>query len=560
MPRQSRNPLRKLRAGPWRGVLDTHDPGDDRQDFLADARNLYIPDPARGSGAYQRPGFSLQNSASQLGQSSSRRGQGIYTHIAADGAQYRFIACGGKIYRVDETLTVFTDVTPVGPTITSAAGSRVFFASHGDKLVVSDGTNRPWLGTDLASTPITGTNIQYDAGNSAWSAYGQPVVYGGALFVILNAVGGTSRRGDISWSEISDPATGYEQTNYDNNWTVTQTTAAPLFVLVPTNVALYYFREDSIGTIQGAVGPDLETQSTHDAVAFRVGSILPSTVVYFGNAIFFCDSVGRPYRLVVGEKPDPIWLQMRRRVDESSAGFPAVTQQTASATLEPTLNIYVAAIWSPQAASTQPCTELYAFEGHTGVYSGRWSIGAGMDVDCVGILEDQNGRAALVAVGSKTVGGESGYIWVLQSLIGAGSPLTEEDGDVLLTEDEGFLLGTEGTEQVWEDNGEVPTISATTHRLGYSADGSLLIDRAVAVTGSLAPCSVSAETPNTGGTAIGTATPAASEDDTYRMVWGPNVMGRGVELTVSPTTADTQWALHGVEIDALLVPAGAEEA
>lgn len=549
-----------LRAGPWKGVLDTTDPGDDRYDFLRDARNLYIPDPGRGSGAFSRPGYSLANSASQLGQAASRRGQGLYTHIAEDGTAYNFIACGGKLYRTDSTLTVFTDVTPVGVSITSGLTSRVYFESLGDTLIVTDGVNRPWLGTNLSATPITGTYVDYDGGGTAWSAYGRPTVYGGAVFFIMDIDGASSARSDLIWSEPNQPGVGYQQTNYDNRWTLSQTSGAPIYAILGTNAALYYWREDSIGTISGPVGPDLSTSSTHDAVSFHIGTMFPASVQLYGNTIFFCDQIGRPHRMQVGGRPDEIWLQMRRIVDTSSAAFPAVTKTTCSAAIETTLNLYVAAIWSSVPASIHPAVEMYVFDAKTGVYLGRWDVNGGCSIDCIGTLLDNDGRGQFVALGSKIVDGDGGYVWGLRSLVGTSTPLTTEAADLLVTEDGLSTLATEGVDEVWTDNGAVPAISATTHRLGNYDDESIILDEAAAIVGSAANVSLTAASPNSAGTSEGSASSGASQDGTYAIGWGlDGISGRSVELTVAPVTAASQWVLYKVLAKGIVVPTEADE-
>jgi hypothetical protein len=548
-----------IAAGPWKGVYDTTDPYDDRPDLLSDALNLYIPDPLRGGNILSRPGFTLANSASQLGQASSRKGQGMHTHIAADGTQYVFFACGGKIYRADQTLTTFTDVTPVGPTL-AADADRVFFVSANDSIVVTDGENRPWVGTNLSSTPITGTNIQYNAANDTWSAYGEPVVYAGSVIFVLNEVAGVSARTDIALSEPGTPATGYQQTNYDNNWTVAQTEANPIFALLATNVALYYFREDSIGTITGTPGPDFETSATHDTVSFKVGCVSPATIVLFGEYIYFCDSLGRPYRLPLGGRPEPIWLQMRRQVESSSYGYPVVTARVSSAALDTTTGLIVFSVWSDSPELVKTPTEMFAFDARSGVYMGRWNIFGGVYIDVLGVVEDNNGRASLCAIGSKTVGGESGYIWYINTLSAPGSPtITEDDLTPIELEDSSYVLGTEGTELTWQDNGTSPSIQAITHRLGYSEDHLILADILSAVVGATNTVTISVETPNDSEESIGTPTPSAAADGAYRITVGLNTQGRGLRVSFAPNSILAQWALGRVSIKALKVPAGPDE-
>ena len=112
---------------------------------------------------------------------------------------YPFIVGGGRIYRVDSALAVFTDVTPVGVTIDPVA--RVKIVSLGDVMIVSDSVNAPWIGTNLGGTPITGTYIDYDGAGITWSAQ-DITVWGGSIIAILKKVNGIARQSDISWSEL----------------------------------------------------------------------------------------------------------------------------------------------------------------------------------------------------------------------------------------------------------------------------------------------------------------------------------------------------------------------
>jgi len=102
-------------------------------------------------------------------------------------------------------------VTPVGVTIDAGITVRVYFASLIGTLMVTDGVNRPWIATNLTSTPITGTYIDYDGIGGSWTTIGAPKIYGGAAFVILNAVNGVSRRTDISWSNPGTLSIGWQQ-------------------------------------------------------------------------------------------------------------------------------------------------------------------------------------------------------------------------------------------------------------------------------------------------------------------------------------------------------------
>lgn len=562
MPALALGQRNTLRGGPFGSVFNTPDVNDGPPNALRDARNGYFPDPSGGSSWYQRPGFVLTNQGNAVHTDATRfKGQGVYTHFELDGLPRDFVVFQGTLYRYAQDTDTYTDVTPVGITIDDSIQTRVFFASMGGVMCVTDGVNRPWVASNIDSTPITGTYIDFDSMGTAWAAFGPPVVFGGSGFFILKEVNSVAARLDIAWTEPNDWTTGYQQTNYDNRWTLEQTGSTPLFGLAGTNVALYYWRQRSIGSISGTVGPDLATTATHDAISVNVGTEAPQTIVQFGNTIYFCDVIGRPWAFNIGSAPRPIWHQLRGIVDESSIGYPAITGRVATAGFDPTLNHYCVAIWSPSPGAEASPTEWHAFDANTGTYAGRWSIGSAFpatDVDCIGSFIDSFGRGSLVVLGSAVVDGVSGFAWSMNSLTGTVDFITTEDGDIITTED-GDELTTEGQTAVWEDNGEVPLITATTDRMGYADDIVWLYDKATVITGTQAPISITIQTPNTSNTLEGTPTPNDSSDDEYRAICNLDLTGRGAQVTVSPTTADSQWSLQRISLVGVPSPAADDD-
>lgn len=549
-----------LRAGPWSGVWNTTDPFDSQKNKLIDARNIYIPDPENGSGVYARPGFVLANNGAAV--SSGKRGQAIYTHFDVDGNATNFCVLAGKLYRVDPTLSMFTDVTPVGVTIDNGATTRVYMASMGGVMAVTDGVNRPWYASNLSATPITGTYIDFDGMGTAWVAFGPPRVWGGSGFWVLTSYNSVGARLDIAWSEPNDWTAGYQQTDFDNRWTLEQTGTDPIYALAGTNVALNYWRQRSIGAISGTVGPDLATTATHDAVSTNVGTQAPQTIIQFGDAIFFCDVIGRPYHFTPGSAPKPIWHQLRTLIDSSAAQYPLVSAITATAAFEPTLNLYCVAIWSPRPGSQAAPVEWQCFDAATGLYMGRWSIGPtaiGVSVDCMGTFLDGFGRGTLVVLGSATSGGATGYCWSMNSLSGTPDLLATEDLVVLTTED-GVELTIEGQPAVWTDDGEIPLRNIKTDRMGYAEDIIWLYDQATVLTGNESPISIELQTPNDLGTVEATPTPINSDDGIYRSVCGLDLQGRGAQVTVTPTTADDQWSVHRCDLIGVPSLAGVDDA
>jgi hypothetical protein len=541
--------------GPHSGVYNTRAPFDQgHPSRLIDARNLYSPDPEGLVGMYARPGFTLGNSGSPVYTSAVPfKGQGVWTHFGLDGQPVNFLAMGGKLFREDAATGLTTDVTPVGVVIDSATTTRVTFNDMGGVMCVNDGVHRPWVASNLSATPITGTYIDFDSAGTAWVAFAGPYVWGGSGFFVLTSVNGVAARIDIVWSEPNDWTTGYQQTDYDNRWTLEQTGTTPIFALDPSNTDLGYFRQRSIGAISGTVGADLATTATHDLVSANVGTEAPQTVVQFGRWTYFCDVIGRPWRYSRGSEPEPIWHQMQGVIDDATVGFPGVTARTATAAFDPSLNQYCVAIWSPAPGASASPTEWHAFDANSGTYVGPWSIGPanpGVSVDCLGSWIDNQGRGQLVVLGSAVPGGDTGYLWSMSALVGVPDTLVLEDLTTILTDEStpGVEITTEGQVGTWMDDGDVPLIYGTTDRLGYSEDFVWLYDSLTVLTGNDAPIAITATTPNAADQAEGTPTPMNSADGVYRSQMGLDLQGRGLSITVSPTTADEQWSLQRVTV------------
>lgn len=601
-------------TGPWKGVKTTRDPWDDSPDFLQDLQNYYIPDPQGGSGAYARRGFDILN----LQDPYDGRGQGVFSHVVNDNV-WDFICAGGRLFRVNAGHTQFTDVTPVGVLIDPDT-THVYFTTFGEQLIISDGVNNPWIASDLDNTPITGTVIDYNGtgvpgSGDAWSAFGQPVVYAGSLFFILNKVSGIEQRTTITWSAPGNPAQGYLQddgalNSFDYTWILEQTSAHPIYALAGTNVALFYFRDYSIGALAGTPGPDFQGSSTHDVVSVNVGCLQSATVQQYGQTIFFCDAEGRPYALQPGSPPIPIWLNMRQAIEDANSNYPTVTQQIAVSTIHPILNLYIVALFSPTAGVPDAPIEAYCFDTKTLAYVGRWSLKNGATWEAVGILSNAAGFASMIVLGDEpaaeegqqeiiTQGGDyintqggfrlaagpalavdwllatnsglllttnsgidigvdspgigrTGVVWGLDATIGDGDPITSEDGLFIITSEDGlYQITSENRLISWLDDGVPPTRTATTPRMGYSADTIYNVDQFTLITQSPAPVTVTMTTPTVLAAAEGTPTPFVSYDGTYRLVGGAEAMGRGVQVKIAPTTADDQHIIQSIGIVAV---------
>ncbi len=574
-----RNPrsTRPFTTGPWTSVVSTDDPFDYGDDDLTDAYNHFIPDPTNGSGIYGRPGFSLLNSGDPVTTSGSTfRGQGEFSFTSLDGVTSNFAVFNGKLCRGDAPLGVFTDVTPAGITIDPGITTRVFGSTVVTQFVVTDGVNRPWILTNPTATPVTGTYIDFDGMGTDWNTFGPYVEYAGSGVVILKSVNGVSARSDLVWTAPANVAVGYQQTDFDFRWTLGQSadgsTPPPLTGLAADNDALYYWREGSIGALSGIPGPNFQGSATHDAISKNVGTLAPQCIKQYGTIKYFIDAIGRPYRLVPGNDPEPIWKQMRSIVSKTSAAaFPAVTATVATATIEPNLNggLYIVAPWSCNVGQIGPSTQGYIFDCVTGNYFGRFNVKSGVQLDTLGTFIDQSGRGVMVALGSLDLPTDSalaasGYVWGMNALVATGELLTTEDpapGLVYLTTEDGVYLTTEGSAQSgWTDDGEVPQLSISTPRLGYAIDQMVTVDRAEALIPSGVAAQISAQTSNLATTVQGIGTASTTQDAIGRVVVGcDGVQGRGCVVTVTATTADEQFFVEQVSILASIATAPPED-
>lgn len=548
-------------SGPWTGVNDAQDPGEVRLTTLYDAENVFFADAARGGGVQRRPAITGDAfSATHLGQSGNRIGQCVYDHTEIDGTIRRFFFCGSKVYRWVPGAGAPVDVTPVGVAIGT---NKVFCNSLAGKLVVNDGTNRPWVGTNLGATPITGTYIDYDSAGTAWTASGRPAVFGGAVAFIANSLAGVSSKDTLLWSAPANPSIGYKQTNYAKFWELFQTSTDPITAILGTNAALYYFRSTSIGAIPGPTLDGAKAAATHDAVSITVGCTSPATVVLAGNYIFFADILGRPYRMPVGGQPEDLSWQLRRTMVNTSyrVSSEEVGLYTWGSFL-PDLGLVVFALWPTSAASPYP-QELFVFSATTGLYQGRWWAQGVIDVatarvmfEIGGVLRDLYGNWMFFFLGSDgssddstaSSGNARGYIY-LQYLFGRTTfPATTAITSVAQ----------------WADNTNGPAAAfVLTHALACDDQWDKGFDRVIAEVSSSnsdQTWSLNHETPQGTSGALTAVAPALSGitdsiTGVARVVWGIQGFGRYLRAKITfagNTTARHIRAAHRVRADGFI--------
>lgn len=583
MPRRSRSSSvsrseQVLVFGPPLGVRNSRQPFDDNStagDYCQNARNCAFVDPSLLSGAQARPGVE------QFTNTSGNGGQGMHLHVMTNGTVYNFIVSGGTLQRLDPgSFPATVDVTPAAPIgIASGLEHPVSFLSLGDSMVVSDGVNRPWLATNLGSTPVTGTNIQINAASDAWSA-GPPTIYQDSVcFPTITVPGGspvTAGEGFV-YSEPNQPLVGYTQTGYADFFNVieqnTPLGSQIIYGLHGTNDGLFYFRQNALGMLAGSIA-NFSTTATRDARSSEIGTTLPWTIRQYANNIFFADSQGRPWMMPLDGGLQPIWKQMTAVVEggvpaNGTASGPAI----ASATIVPEFNAYAVASFlntSPAGFEGRWLQEFDVFDGLSGNYFGRWSYPTSSTSPPI----DANlGVIASLGVLAYPVSGfyENAPVLAILGAVGGAA------GDAVL------MLSPQQSGSVWGDQllaaTYVPPISVTTDRLGYSANLLHAPDLGTIITQhdtrqepatNVIPMTIRMTTPYAADQTIATAaTPNASTDGTYRTVQGfDGIAARDIQLTISPNTVSAptgdpstvQWSFQRLELQTTVSNAGPGDA
>ncbi len=97
-------------------------------------------------------------------------------------------------------------------------------------------------------------------------------------------------------------------------------------------------------------------------------------------------------------------------------------------------------------------------------------------------------------------------------------------------------------------------------RFGYDIDQVLTVDRASALVTTASPVEVGMQTSAVSETVEGTPTPVASQDGISRITVGSSgIQGRGVRVTVSPTTAPDQFSIQSMTLHATAYTANPDE-
>ncbi len=382
-----------VRCGPWEGVTDTVEPQTARPNRAQLMRNCYATTTDTGVAVVGVPGF--VKVGSQLGSGGARAAQWVGQYNTTLGVKKSVVIVNGTIIEYDHGTDAFTTVVSAAnfatATITISTTARIYCVVFNDKLVVSDGVNKPfsWDGTAGAGglTPLSNAPV----------AFGQPVVYYFKLFFIKATEPDT-----IVWSEEGLENTGYEAGGYANAWNLGGTKGEKIVALPSTNEYLGLSRPRSATTITGAVNDQFKTTGTRNAVSERVGTNSPGGTLVLDEGTLLVDADGKPqfwWRGSGFEQNPPLWADCETTVRP----IPRITLTNVEIIPDDQANL----IWVglPETSQTY-CSKFLLFE-RTG---GRPNF-VGEATDFVsqrtGVWEDSEGVPRIVHCGV-----DDGYVYL----------------------------------------------------------------------------------------------------------------------------------------------------
>lgn len=378
MPRARSRSLPKaspLVAGDWQGMDDTPEPVAANAQFVALARNVYIPPRSAGSSYIGRPGTAL--AGTQLGSAGQRTAQYIGQFTTQAGTEYTVLVLYGEIYTYNWSTDAWTKVVSAAnfatASITIATGGRIRGITFANELVLSDGVNLPfsWDGSSGAGglTALTAAEV----------FYGRPWVRASKLSGIK-----ATERDTWVWSEEGFNNTGYESGGYTNAWTVPNPGNERLVAGVASNSAITLFWETSASVILGATNDEWTTGNTTPSVSQSLGTQSPDSVLAIDEGVVFVDQGGRPQIIPAGaSQPLPLYERCRQAlasINRSALQNVMAIEDRATETLK---------IGYPDASDSYPSKWLvFTRDGGrltlTGIESGYTASVAGMVKNAAG--------------------------------------------------------------------------------------------------------------------------------------------------------------------------------
>jgi hypothetical protein len=290
-----------LEDGPWEEMLDSLSPTARRPGRYLLGQNTYPLDPEVADGMVGRPG--VRQMGAQLGSAGSRQSQGTFQYTTAAGTKLTIQITGGRFYVLNwATETWSEELTDLlgsfGVTLSSTA--KIAFLQFQEKVLISDGINKPWLWNGTGGGGVTVLT-------NAEAFYGQPRAHYARIVAISAADPDT-----IIWSETDAPNTGYRSGGYNNAWTLTQTDPDRLYSILAGDGVLYALRARGGTALLGPPGPDWQTTATKDSLSDTFGTISPFVTTFQDVNVLALDADAHPqlYR-PGGAGFIPIWREFR---------------------------------------------------------------------------------------------------------------------------------------------------------------------------------------------------------------------------------------------------------
>ena len=376
--RSRRNPPKTFRipSGPYIGMRDSIDPTTARPDYARVLRNVYTTDRTYTAHIRGRPGFTQGGSQTVA----AEKGQWTGQLTLLDGTEYTVKITGGIIYTynwgTDAWTAVVTRANLTSASVTLSTTTRIYCVTFADKLVISDGVNKPftWTGASGSGGVSTLTN--------AAIMFGQPIVHYAKLFGIKNA-----ERSTLIWSEENDPTIGYEAGVYNNAWTLGQTDQNQLFRLYALNEVLYAFRARSITAIYGSVTSNFSSSGTRDSVSETEGTISPASVFSVGKNVFFVNADKQPQMITPGGGVIALWDDYTISLE----GIDVDQIADAEGYYEPNLDLAV--LWMTEHESSLRSAALtYQMRGETQNLPVASGLFDGIDMARIGIVKNAAAR------------------------------------------------------------------------------------------------------------------------------------------------------------------------
>lgn len=558
----------QISLGPFSSVYNTPDPGTKQPTRLFDSVNMLVPDAANGSAVVARHG--CLGLPTQLGNSAGRTGQKGFIHRRTDGTIDRFKFAGGRMYSWDGTdsMTCDTDITPGGIFISPT--NPIFCLTYFDTVIVSDETYKPWVYDPAAKS---GTVIEIDSLATDWCSKGGATNYDGKPFFIVKRTGesviDSEGDSDISaedgsvitselqdggqstmvWGEENTPLVGYQQANFDNAWTLTQSSDEVLSALSGEEGELIYIRNKGIGRITGAVTTDFKSAATRDQISGTVGSNAPAATISINGRIWFLDLDGLPYRvLAAGGQPEPLYFPLRGVSDTEigTAGNRTNVVTYGRAAYHEGYKLVLFTIWDRRT--------VYAFDVFTGGFVSSWVLngapGSSIHIDAMDAMIDANNRTTFMFMGTRGSvydTAHQGVVWREKHPDDVNQWLDQADASVA-----SYTALTRAVETQW-----ITSNAAAAYRVR---------DVATQLLGDTARHAVNLQytTPSAGLSnavaAQSTATvgekSAADSIASARWSTGPNAQGTAVRLRWSATHADNvRFGVHGAVATAVVTKA-----